>query len=81
MREEYRELRRRIRSMPTKMAAEFVAAFRLPSEEDAAVTLMDIRKLSTIQAAGIMGLSPDTVKNRRAAAYARMIQELESLGD
>lgn len=79
MLDEHRELRRKIRSMPTKDAAALVAAFRLPDEEDAAVVLMDIRKLSTIQTADAMGVSVDTVKKRRATAYARMIQEIKGL--
>lgn len=79
MRERYRKLREVIRAMPTKEATSMVQAFRLPSEEEAAVILMDIRKMSRIQAGDAMGLSPDAVRNRRASAYSRMCAEIEDM--
>ena len=79
MREDFRTLRAAIRKMPTREATAMVKAFRLPEEEEAAVVLCDIRKLSRIQAGDAMGLSPDAVKNRRAAAYARMCAEIDNM--
>lgn len=73
------KLRAAIRRMPTRDATAMVQAFRLPDEEEASVILCDIRKLSRIQAGGLMGLSPDAVKNRRAAAYERMCAEIEEM--
>lgn len=80
MRDDCRAIRAELRRMPTKDAAAMIASFRLPQEEDAAVYLMDVGKLSAIQAAERMGVSPETVKRRRASAYARMAAEIAQNG-
>lgn len=79
MREAYLKLRAEIRRMPTREATAMIKAFRLPDEEEASVILCDVRKMSRVQAGAIIGLSSDAVKNRRAAAYARMCAEIENM--
>ena len=79
MSDAFRRLRSAIRKLPTRNAAAFVAAFHLPESEELAVLLIDVERLSAVQTAEAMNVSPETVKRRRAAAYARMVTEIRDI--
>lgn len=63
--------------MSPNRATDYVGAFHLPTDEEAAILLHDVQGLSYIQISDICHVSADTIKTRRQKAFAKIADGLE----
>lgn len=76
MKEQHRAIRALLTTTSPKRAVEYIKAFELPSDEETALIECDVRRKSCVQVAGILHVTPDTVKRYKQRAYRKISSDI-----
>ncbi len=73
----HRAIRALIKSMSPKRAEAYIEAFHLREEEEAVLIQGDVWGLSYVEIGRDLHMTPEVVKRRRRAAYAKIADAIE----
>ena len=77
MNSNHRAIRALITSMSPERAVDFIRAFHLPEKEETCIIEKEVNDLSYTQICRKHGMTPETVKNARARAFAKIADALQ----
>lgn len=72
MNTQHKAIRALLTSMAPTRAVSYIRAFELPEDEEICLVECDVKRLSAVQVAMRMGMTPDTVKKKRQRAFAHI---------
>lgn len=73
---QHRAIRAHISSMAPRRAEAYIRSFELPEEEAESLIQCDVRRLSYIQAAEKLHISPECLKKRRRRAFTKIADDI-----
>jgi len=73
----HRAIRALLKSMSPRRAEAYIKAFCLQDDEEAVLIQGDVRGLSYVEIGDKLHMTPEVVKRRRRAAYAKIVDAIE----
>ncbi len=73
----HRAIRALLKSMSPRRAEAYIKAFCLREDEEAVLIQGDVRGLSYVEIGDNLHMTPEVVKRRRRAAYAKIADAIE----
>lgn len=78
MNSEHRAIRSQLSAMAPKRAVAYIQSFDLPADEEYCLIAVDVRRMSSLQAANALHASIEYVKRCRARAYSKMADSIQN---
>lgn len=78
MNSQHKAIRANLTSMAPKRAIEYIKAFELRQDEEAAIIECDVKGKSYPQAQEALHMTPEVLKRTRKRAYAKIADELNN---